>query len=61
MAEVLSRLVKERGAPKAIRCDNGREFISRVLDQWAYWNKVELDFSRPGKLTDNASIESFNS
>lgn len=61
VAEVLSRLVAQRGAPKTIRCDNGPEFVSRVLDQWAYWNKVELDFSRPGKPTDNAFIEAFNS
>jgi len=32
-----------------------------MLDQWAYLNKVELDFSRPGKPTDNAYIEAFNS
>ncbi len=31
-----------------------------MLDQWAYRNKVELDFSRPGKPTDNAFIEAFN-
>lgn len=30
------------------------------MDVWAYLNKVELDFSRPGKPTDNAFIESFN-
>ena len=30
------------------------------LDQWAYLNRVELDFSRPGKPTDNAFIEVFN-
>ena len=60
VVDVLSRLVKARGAPKTIRVDNGPEFVSRVLDQWAYWNKVELDFSRPGKPTDNAFIESFN-
>jgi len=60
VVEVLSRLVKGRGTPKSIRVDNGPEFVSRVLDQWAYWNKVELDFSRPGKPTDNAFIESFN-
>ena len=30
------------------------------MDQWAYWNQVKLDFSRPGKPTDNAFIESFN-
>ena len=33
----------------------------RLLDQWAYLNKVELDFSRPGKPSDNAYIEAFNS
>ena len=31
-----------------------------MLDQWANWNRVELDFSRPGKPTDNAYIEAFN-
>ena len=31
-----------------------------MLDQWAYLNKIELDFSRPGKLTDNGFIEAFN-
>lgn len=60
VVEVLSGLVKARGAPEDIRCDNGPEFISCVVDQWAYWNKVELDFSRLGKPTDNAFIESFN-
>lgn len=38
----------------------GPEFAGRLLDQWAYLNKVELDFSRPGKPTDNAYIEAFN-
>lgn len=46
--------------PKAIKVDNGPEFISKELDLWAYSNKVELDYSRPGKPTDNAFIESFS-
>ena len=41
-------------------CRSGSEFISRDLDLWAYQRGVELDFSRPGKPTDNAFIESFN-
>jgi len=57
---VLQRLREKRSFPKTIRVDNGPEFISKVLDQWAYLNGVELDFSRPGKPTDNALIESFN-
>lgn len=44
-----------------IRVDNGSEFISRDLDLWAYANGVILDFSRPGKPTDNGFIEAFNS
>jgi putative transposase len=40
--------------------DNGPEFISKSLDWWAYFNEVKLDFSRPGRPTDNAYIESFN-
>ena len=46
--------------PIRIQVDNGSEFISKVLDKWAYENEVILDFSRPGKPTDNPFIESFN-
>jgi putative transposase len=57
----LERICKEHGLPERIQVDNGPEFISKDLDRWAYWNHVELDFSRPGKPTDNALVESFNS
>jgi len=57
---VMNRIVAERGAPQTIRVDNGPEFVSRALDQWAYLHQVTLDFSRPGKPTDNALVESFN-
>ncbi len=56
----LSRLRDERGIPAVIQCDNGTEFTSVALDHWCYWNQVRLDFSRPGKPTDNAAIESFH-
>ena len=48
------------GFPATIRVDQGSEFVSRDLDLWAYQRGVTLDFSRPGKPTDNAFIESFN-
>ena len=61
VVDVMDRLLFERGsAPAKIRVDNGPEFISRALDHWAYINRVTLDFSRPGKPTDNAFVESFN-
>ena len=47
--------------PERIQVDNGSEFISKALDRWAYDQHVTLDFSRPGKPTDNLYIESFNS
>jgi putative transposase len=58
--EVLERVCSEVGYPGSIRVDQGSEFISRDLDLWAYTRNVTLDFSRPGKPTDNAFIESFN-
>lgn len=61
VVEVLEGVTKAKGFPKRIKVDNGPEFISKDLDRWAYWNKVELDFSRPGKPSDNAFIEAFNS
>lgn len=45
-----------RGPPKMITVDNGSEFISKTMDKWAYEHGVELDFSRPGKPTDNAKV-----
>jgi len=56
----LEQVCSEVGYPKTIRVDQGSEFVSRELDLWAYRHGVELDFSRPGKPTDNAFIEAFN-
>ncbi len=56
----LERVCAKTGYPKTIRVDQGSEFVSRDLDLWAYARGVTLDFSRPGKPTDNAFIEAFN-
>lgn len=60
LVQALNRLKYERGRPKRIDCDNGSEFASGQMDLWAYQNGVKLNFSRRGKPTDNAFIESFN-
>ena len=61
VVETLEKVCGEIGDPRTIRVDNGSEFISRDMDLWAYQKGVTLDFSRPGKPTDNAFIEAFNS
>jgi putative transposase len=60
VVRVLNRIKVQRGDPKMLFCDNGSEFSSQAMDLWAYQNKARIDFSRPGKPTDNAFVESFN-
>ena len=37
-------------------CDNGPAFTGQMMDLWTYRNEVKIDFSRPGKPTDNAFV-----
>jgi putative transposase len=60
VARVLDRLKVERGLPRQIRSDNGPEFISKPVEQWAYENQVAWHFIAPGKPIENAYVESFN-
>ena len=57
---VLDQAAIACGMPRAITVDNGTEFTSKALDEWAYRRGVKLDYTRPGKPTDNGLIESFN-
>jgi len=60
VARVLDRLAGMRELPETITVDNGPEFSGKSMDEWAYTNKVQLDFITPGKPMENAYIESFN-
>ena len=60
VTEILEQAVQRSGLPEAIQVDNGPEFTSKALDEWAARNKVKLVFSRPGTPTDNPYIEAFN-
>jgi putative transposase len=60
VVNTLKRIAVQYGRPQRIRVGNGPEFISKDLDLWAYQHCVVLDFSRPGKPTDNAFVESYN-
>jgi putative transposase len=60
VVDVCNRLVARRGAPVRIFVDNGSEFSARLFDLWAYHQEAQIDFSRPGKPTDNCFVETFN-
>lgn len=56
----LEALLQVRACPATIVCDNGPEFVSLALDQWASGRGIRLDFIRPGRPVENCFIESFN-
>ncbi len=56
----LDRLIEWRGYPKAIRCDNGPEYISKVFVRWAKDRGIVLWFIQPGNPQQNAYVERFN-
>ncbi len=60
IVEALDTLLLVRGTPQAMVCDNGPEFVSLALDQWATARSIRLDFIRPGHPLGNCFIESFN-
>ena len=60
VTRVLERVIEQRGAPKAIRCDNGPEFTSRHFLSWCEERKIQLVFIEPGRPMQNGHIESFN-
>jgi putative transposase len=56
----LNQIIEWRGKPSSIRCDNGPEYISKVLMQWAERNGIELLYIQPGHPEQNAYIERYN-
>lgn len=60
VVRVLDRIAANRGYPVMLRMDNGPEFISLALAEWAEQHAVKLEFIQPGKPTQNAFIERFN-
>ena len=61
VAHLLDKQAAIRGAyPRSIVCDNGPEFISHALGEWAEEHGVKLEFIQPGKPVQNCFVESFN-
>ena len=60
VTRVLDRLVEWHGCPEQIRMDNGPEYVSVVLAEWAEKHRIHLEFIQPGKPTQNSFVERFN-
>ena len=56
----LNRIIEWRGKPKIIRVDNGPEYISGKLLEWAGKQGVIIQHIQPGQPQQNAYIERYN-
>lgn len=56
----LDKLIAWRGAPEAIRMDNGPEFIAHDMELWAEDRGIDLKFIQKGKPNQNGYVERFN-
>ncbi len=60
MIRSLEQIIEWRGKPEAIRCDNGPEYISATLQEWAARRDIRIDYIQPGNPQQNAYIERYN-
>jgi len=60
VVRVLEELKQRRGLPLKIRSDNGPEFVSRAVDQWAYEQGLHWHTIQPGRPMENGYVKSFN-
>ena len=56
----LDQIIEWRGQPSVIRCDNGPEYLSQVMQDWATDKRITMMYIQPGKPTQNAYVERFN-
>jgi putative transposase len=57
---VLEQIIEWRGRPAVIRCDNGPEYLSAAIRDWAQRLGIRLEHIQPGKPQQNAYVERYN-
>lgn len=57
---VLDQVIAWRGKPQVIRSDNGPEYISLKIQEWAKHRGIQLQYTQPGNPQQNAYVERFN-
>jgi putative transposase len=60
VTRALDQIIEWRGKPKAIRCDNGPEYVGSILREWAIKHSIRIEYIQPGKPQQNAYIERYN-
>ena len=60
LVDALNEITLDGPLPLVITVDHGTDFTSKALDEWCYLRGVKIEVIRPGKLTENGMIESFN-
>ncbi len=56
----LKQMIAWRGKPQVIRCDNGPEYVSAAIQDWAAESGIKLEYIQPGNPQQNAYVERFN-
>ncbi len=60
VVRALNQIIEWRGAPGTIRVDNGPEYISGTLMEWAENKGITLSYIQPGKPQQNTYVERYN-
>lgn len=60
VVRALEQIIAWRGKPQSLRCDNGPEYISERLQQWAEAKQITLSYIQPGNPQQNAYVERYN-
>lgn len=60
ITRVMDQILLVRGAPERIHVDHGPEFTSATFISWCQQRNIIIEYTQPGKPTQNAFIERFN-